>query len=879
MIEQYELDQIIGIRNQFGPNRYQVISESLFFESHDLIDQAATIIRQQKDREQQSKLDKNDHFIIFAMNILQQKAFTQYKIFNSQFIKKFRETNSENTLITSLNKIIRENIDMTNTKKNDVNQNQGNPQSEKHQEQQKKEVKIQDVIIIELENSEISDLIRRKVNQLDEGFYIALLEKKSTNNFEFWENQDALRQVYQNEISKLIQNMSQNQTLIYLTRKEFQLNDVKTHFEQNYTIKINSNETEELSQDFNNNVTENFIPLITFNQLFKEQVIYPILELSKLNRQVNFQEISNRIGCIQNQTIEVFLKLIETFENCKQIIRWVNLIEKYLQEKSVSTSYVLQNQEQQQIKKIQDYLNQCYQQYDKRFQDKFYNIMQENSYDEFQNSRQQIENNQDSKDALSGTYFSIVLYEIKENALLLYQGFKIGSEIFNVLAKLDFPEKNEQSNQKQKNQTISESTEIQYVDIGQISLVEKEEGRTVYTLKFQLKEENYQLILNKNQKYRDLIMEALMKSVAIKVKQTMFNPTSRKFATNLNQFYYMQFQLNFYFSIYNPQIILNNYFTFLYFLSLLNIIILSHFFNGYKEYKYRGTTKYEYIYITYLQKKVCITPVGILLRLPQKIDISMINYRLKLRLIMKSLKSISKQKLYKIYQYGYFARIKCGIIMNLNFGLDLESSFIQEDKIVYFKDLDLGKGNFWQSAFYTRYHEDQLFQTQQTQSINKQDILQQKQIYNKYQNFILIKEQLKMNLYPIDEKIYSDYMKLDGEVQKIGIINFAIDCEMVLTENRLELARLPIVDYNYNVVLNILVKPQITLSIQRIILFYRYSGITEDMLSNVTVTLIEAQKLVKSISDQDSIQVILQRMIKMLYRQQIINVWILVSFI
>ncbi|CAD8111293.1 unnamed protein product [Paramecium primaurelia] len=113
--------------------------------------------------------------------------------------------------------------------------------------------------------------------------------------------------------------------------------------------------------------------------------------------------------------------------------------------------------------------------------------------------------------------------------------------------------------------------------------------------------------------------------------------------------------------------------------------------------------------------------------------------------------------------------------MNLKFGLHLESSqylssFIQEDKIVYFKDLDQGKRNFWQSLFYTRYHEDQLFQTQQTQSINKQDILQQKQIYNKYQNFMLIKEQLKMNLYPIDEKVYYDYVYFDGEEQKIGII-------------------------------------------------------------------------------------------------------------
>ncbi|CAD8112194.1 unnamed protein product [Paramecium primaurelia] len=262
-------------------------------------------------------------------------------------------------------------------------------------------------------------------------------------------------------------------------------------------------------------------------------------------------------------------------------------------------------------------------------------------------------------------------------------------------------------------------------------------------------------------------------------------------------------------------------------------------------------------------KKVCVTPAANPIRLPQKIDISVIDHETPKKYFkLKTLQNLLMWLFCKNQVNPLWLTvtnkhlIRCGVVMNLNFGINLESSqflstFSQKDKIVYFKELDQGKGNFWQSLFYTRYHEDPVFQTQkqQQQQLISQSILQEELIYNQYRNFILNREQLKLNFYPIDEKIYHDYVKLDGEVQTNRMNIFAMDCEMVQTENRLELARVSIVDYNYNVVLDILVKPQTK------ILDYntKYSGITEDMLSNVTVTLTEAQKMVKSILDEDSI--------------------------
>ncbi|CAD8213498.1 unnamed protein product [Paramecium octaurelia] len=561
MIEDCQLDQIIGARNQFGPNRYVVVSESLFFESYELFQQSAQLINTQKENEKNSTLDKNDRFIIFATSILRQQTFEQYMKFTSDQLEKYRKANQASVVISIITKLIKENIDQTIQKKQDQNNLQ-----EKSEEENC-------IIIIELEQTEIFEIKKRKQSTLQSEDFLNLLETKSKENLDFWENQRRLRQVYSKEICQLIKNVQINETFIYVTRKQISINDIRSQFEQQFQIKQivdeNFQQVEELHQDIINNPTQRYVPLIIYNQLFRDQVINPIVELSKQNRQVSFQTIQTCLGCTVFQPIEVFLKLIETVENCREIIRWVNLLQRHLEGKSVNKqSQAGDDKDKDYItQKTRDYLTNSYIQWDKRFQDVFLDAKNEDSYDLFLASKEKIENTQyeeqQMKDNQSNTYFSLVLYEIKDNFLILYQNFKIGTDSFNVISKLelknnfDAQNKNESNSHpvqvdpsskakgnnlvqkykqnEQSSQQHQNSTQADHVDINQISLIDKEEGKIVYTLKFQLKEEHQQLVNNENKQFRNLILDVLIRTIAIKVKQTMYNPISRKYASKITQ--------------------------------------------------------------------------------------------------------------------------------------------------------------------------------------------------------------------------------------------------------------------------------------------------------------------------------------------------------
>ncbi|CAK68221.1 unnamed protein product (macronuclear) [Paramecium tetraurelia] len=578
MIEDCELDQIIGTRNQFGPNRYIVVSESLFFESYELcksfyyqiVQQSAQLINIQKENEKNSTLEKNDRFIIFATSILRQQAFEQHMKFNSQQLEQYRQGNQASVIISTINKLIKENIDPTTAKKKDELNNfqDKNEEEKKKIEQQRREAFIQEncIIIIELEQTEIYEMKKKNSHKLQAEDFLKFLETKSKDNVEFWENQSRLRQVYSKEISKLMYNPQIDETYIYITRRQISINDIRSQFEQQFQIKQivdeNHQQVEELYQDIINIPTQRYVPLIIYNQLFRDQVINPILELAKQNRQVSFQTIQTCLGFAEFKPIEVFLKLIETVENCRDIIRWINLLQRHLEGKSVQKSSEAVGDKDQIIYKVREYLMKSYKQLDKRFQDEFLDAKKEDSYDKFLVSKDNMENTQfreqQQEQIFSNTYFSLVLYEIKENFLMLYQNFKIGAESFNVIAKLEFfnQNKNEDNFQtdqgdptskakgnnpvqkKKQNEQPSKDypPQADHVDINQISLIDKEEGKTVYTLKFQLKEEHQQLVQTKNEQYRNLIMDVLIRTVTIKVKQTMYNPQTRKFALKITQF-------------------------------------------------------------------------------------------------------------------------------------------------------------------------------------------------------------------------------------------------------------------------------------------------------------------------------------------------------
>ncbi|KAL6440694.1 hypothetical protein ACFW04_003276 [Cataglyphis niger] len=81
---------------------------------------------------------------------------------------------------------------------------------------------------------------------------------------------------------------------------------------------------------------------------------------------------------------------------------------------------------------------------------------------------------------------------------------------------------------------------------------------------------------------------------------------------------------------------------------------------------------------------------------------------------------------------------------------------------------------------------------------------------------------------------------------------FGLDCEMCLTTSgNLELTRITIVDENMKIIYDSLVKPE------NVITNYltRYSGITEEMLNNVTVTLHNVQQTLRTILPADAILV------------------------
>ncbi|XP_014484394.1 PREDICTED: uncharacterized exonuclease C637.09 isoform X2 [Dinoponera quadriceps] len=81
---------------------------------------------------------------------------------------------------------------------------------------------------------------------------------------------------------------------------------------------------------------------------------------------------------------------------------------------------------------------------------------------------------------------------------------------------------------------------------------------------------------------------------------------------------------------------------------------------------------------------------------------------------------------------------------------------------------------------------------------------------------------------------------------------FALDCEMCkTTSGNLELARISVVDEKMNIIYDSLVKPENPITNY----LTRYSGITEEMLENVTVRLSDVQCMLKTILPPDAILV------------------------
>ncbi|KAK9459138.1 uncharacterized protein V1516DRAFT_681069 [Lipomyces oligophaga] len=147
------------------------------------------------------------------------------------------------------------------------------------------------------------------------------------------------------------------------------------------------------------------------------------------------------------------------------------------------------------------------------------------------------------------------------------------------------------------------------------------------------------------------------------------------------------------------------------------------------------------------------------------------------------------------------------------------------------------------------------------QQISSED--KDKQIKVTWDMLVMKPIELQRNLYPVhssisvygvDEEYVSSKQDEDQWVETLPNENetdkefkiFGLDCEMVMTEHGSELARVTLVGWDRKIVLDELVLPDHAI----VDYITRYSGITEEMLKNVTTTRAEIQKrlieLVKS---------------------------------
>ncbi|KAL4497255.1 hypothetical protein ABPG72_011190 [Tetrahymena utriculariae] len=190
--------------------------------------------------------------------------------------------------------------------------------------------------------------------------------------------------------------------------------------------------------------------------------------------------------------------------------------------------------------------------------------------------------------------------------------------------------------------------------------------------------------------------------------------------------------------------------------------------------------------------------------------------------------------------------------------------YYDQKSIAVFKERTVqNEDNYWHSLFQTKLTEDislPLFNKNTVspqQQINQekyQAMNYEEKLFYKYQQFCHSKQTLKNNLYPTESEDFPNFVSSAESQLKFDTVKFenkilGLDCEMVSTEYGLELARISLVNFDGEVLIDQLVKTP-----NRIINYNtQYSGITEEMLRDVKVDLQQAQKLLFQYVCQDTI--------------------------
>lgn len=124
----------------------------------------------------------------------------------------------------------------------------------------------------------------------------------------------------------------------------------------------------------------------------------------------------------------------------------------------------------------------------------------------------------------------------------------------------------------------------------------------------------------------------------------------------------------------------------------------------------------------------------------------------------------------------------------------------------------------------------------------------------KYQKYCLSKDQMQQFLYPLDAKNLQFRSTEESKLQLSAVNNFAnkilaLDCEMVRTDFGLELARITVINFNCDVLMDEFVKPTNPIRDYNT----QFSGITELTLRRVTTRLADIQDKLLQIVCPDTI--------------------------
>ncbi|KAM3146878.1 hypothetical protein pb186bvf_001032 [Paramecium bursaria] len=190
--------------------------------------------------------------------------------------------------------------------------------------------------------------------------------------------------------------------------------------------------------------------------------------------------------------------------------------------------------------------------------------------------------------------------------------------------------------------------------------------------------------------------------------------------------------------------------------------------------------------------------------------------------------------------------IRVGVV--IHYPQNIGEGFIkQNSKTVTLNNREQLKTSFWQNLFFSKFYEESIFIAQKP--LEQQFENMELQTYKNYDRFTLTEEQLKFNLYPLDKKTFFDYVTLQNKPQQQRINIYAIDCEMVQTDKGLELARITMVDFNYQVIMDELVMPPNQIKDYNT----KYSGITEEILKEAKYNIKQVQEKLQEILDDQSI--------------------------